>query len=111
MIWTRKTLALLAAVAFLAVLNLLPGSSARRQSLPTLPALEPARLTRVELARAGQDAIILGRSEGDAAWQVEGPYQAMADAEAVDLLLSTFQKPLVLDARLDEGNLESYGVD
>ncbi len=70
-----------------------------------LPAFDPARVATVRLAR-GDDAWTLTRSGDD--WHLPGSIDA--DAERVGVLLAGLARGVPLDAQVDRGNYEDYGL-
>lgn len=110
MFLTRKTWILGAFMVLLGLLNLIPSGGSVESELPALPAVASDAVSRIEINRATKDKVILSRGEGGD-WVVAAPFEAPADAVVIRRLLKRFKDPLVMDARLDEGNLEEYGLD
>lgn len=111
MMLTRKSLILLGVVALLTLLNFIPVGGELDQQLPALPEIARSQVTRIEITQGQVDKVILeGRFEEG--FQVIAPFQAEADQMSVRPLLNLFTKgPVPMDLRVDEGNLETYGVD
>lgn len=106
---SRTTTVLLALAALLAALLLLPTSEhAGQADLPTIVAVDPATVTRIQLVRAGQTTVI---EREDERWYLRQPLQAEADASSLRALVQTFSKDVPIDLRIDEGNLEDYQLD
>ncbi len=106
---SRTTQALLAVAAALILLLVLPGNHRHSQDqLPDLPAVEADAVTRIQIVRAGQSTVL--EREGER-WFLRQPLQAEADASTIRTLLRGFREPIPLDLRIDEGNLEAYGLD
>ena len=105
---TPRSRAYLLAFAVAVGLNLLPTGGADVHTLPSPPALAPDSVTRIEIARAARDKVVLERTaEG---WEIT-PLEAAADEEIIERVLAVFADGLALEARLDQGNLEDYRLD
>ncbi len=106
---SRTTIALLAVATLLAVLLLIPSQQhAGQTDLPTISAIDPDTVTRIELVKAGQTTVI--ERDGDR-WYLRQPLQAEADASSLRSLVQTFSKDVPIDLRIDQGELEAYGLD
>ncbi|MCK6522018.1 DUF4340 domain-containing protein [Myxococcota bacterium] len=109
--FTRKTLLLFGVAAALGLATLAPtGGVDPSADLPTLAGVDRDAVTRVEITQGQlEKVVILGSlKEG---WRVTQPYDAPADAMLLRTLLNQLREPVVMDVRLDEGNLETYGLD
>lgn len=118
---TQKT-ALLAAVAgALLALNLVDSGTGARlaDQLPTIEALPRDEVTRIEISTAVNKVVMEsaavegadGVGETKRTWTLAAPIQGEADQVAVRTLLNNFRKDVTLDVKVDEGNLEDYGLD
>ena len=110
MYFTKKTWILGFFMALLVLLNLIPSGGNDAAELPALPALAAASVDRIEIARATKEKVILRRDD-DGKWVVTAPFEAPADEPGLRRLLNLYKDGVVMDARLDEGNLEQYGLD
>ena len=116
---TQKTIALLVVfLAFLALNFVDVGTGYRlSEQLPTLPALDRKTVDRIELSSATSKIILAGSDEDSTfgatmkVWRLRAPIEGDADQIAVRTLLSQFRKEIPLDAKVDAGNLEEYGLD
>ncbi len=112
----RKTWLLLAIAAVLAVLNLIGNAAPVAASLPSLAAVAPDMVTRVRIYSPIEEVILTrtasepGRPENDK-WRITSPLDFAADAAQVRSLLRVFGPGVPMEARVDVGNLEDYGVD
>ncbi|MEL6341784.1 MAG: DUF4340 domain-containing protein [Myxococcota bacterium] len=108
---TQKSVLLLIVAALLLVLNLVDQGNdfSIGEELPALAAVaQTAR--RLEISTATQK-VILQRDAADAPWQVTAPFEAKADQARVDRVLAAFVEAVPMDVRIDQGNLEEYGLD
>jgi len=111
-----KTWALLALTALLLLLNFTDSGSGERLAaeLPVIPAIDKTEATRVEISSA-IEKVILERSpaEGDdpGRWGLTAPAEGDADQILVRSLLNQFRKEASVDIKVDEGNLDEYGLD
>jgi hypothetical protein len=111
MVITPKTWKLLAVAIAALVLNLLPaGARFEAADLPTMTAVATDSVQRLEIARATVDKIVLERGD-DGAWSVVAPFVAPADEGILRQVLKLYRDGLPMDALVDEGNLEEYGLD
>ena len=110
MILTRKTLMLAGGAAALFGLNFLDSGNtySTDDALPGLPAMPADSITRMEVSSASAKTILV---QEDGLWQVTAPFEAKADQALIGGLLSTFRKETTADVRVDQGNLEDYGLD
>ncbi len=114
---TRRSLALLALAALLAVLNLWGGGGpAAVEALPVLPAavadtvavlqvstpIEKLRIERVSMEKG---------APGFDRWRIVTPLDFPADTAQIQAVIATFAGGLPMDAFVDGGNHEDYGVD
>ena len=114
---TRRSLVLLAVAALLAVLNVWDaGPAPTAAALPSVPAAATDTVvaiqisTPIEKLRVERGATEKG-APGFDAWNIVTPLQYPADSAQVRTLLKTFADPLPMDAFVDSGNHEDYGVD
>lgn len=114
----QKTMALAVVAALFAGLNLIDRGSAERLSdqLPVLSAVPRSEATRIELSTATNKVVLEAISEvsreGEMAiWHLVAPIEGDADQIAVRTLLNQFRKDVPLDAKVDAGNLDAYGLD
>ena len=111
-----KTLGLAAACLVLFLLNLLPTSEASWQALPSLPAVDLAQVSRVEVSNAIEKLRIERLSVDPASpdhgrWRMTEPAIVEVDAAQVLALVKLYASGVRMDARVDEGDYETYGVD
>ncbi len=116
---TTRT-AVLAAVALgLGALNLIDRGTSERlvEQLPVIPSVPRDDVVRIELSSA-VEKVVLERIEEDTVdkvgvgvWHVRSPLEGDADPIAVRTLLNNFRKDIPLDAKVDAGNLDEYGLD
>ena len=116
-----KTWGLLALAVVLLLLNVVDQGSGERLAaqLPSLAALEREQATRIEVSSA-TEKVILEREETPEAvaelgpWVTgssRGPFKGEADQMLVRSIVSQFRKEVPIDVKVDEGNLEDYGLD
>ncbi len=116
--FTRKTVWLAGVALVLLALNLVDrGNRARVESaLPTLPAVDREAVTRIEVSNAVTKVVLekFDETAGDkkqSVWHITAPIEADADQIAIKELLKVFRKETPMDARVDRGNLDDYGLD
>lgn len=117
----RKTLLLAVVALALLGLNFIDRGSGSRlaEQLPAIEALPRDEVTRIELSSAVQKIVLEGElieaadgaGEDKRFWRVVAPIEGDADQIAVRTLLNNFRKDVPLDVKVDEGNLEEYGLD
>ncbi len=114
---TRRSVVLLAMVALLAVLNVWSaGAPPVIEALPSLPAV-PADSVAVVQISTPIEKLRLERVSTDASspdfgkWRIVTPLDFPADAAQLQAVLATFAEGLPMDALVDGGNHEDYGVD
>jgi hypothetical protein len=106
---SRTTRILLAAVLALGALLAVPTRrNTGQEDLPSLAAVNLEDVTRIVLTRAGQPTVM--EKEEDR-WFLRQPLQAAADTASIRSLIRGFTKPVPMDLRVDEGNLEDYQLD
>jgi len=110
MFLTKKTWILGLFMLLLGLMNVIPSGGGDVAELPALPMVAPAAVSRIEIARATKEKVILNRDE-DGIWMMTAPFEAPADEPGLNRLLSLFEDGVTMDARLDDGNLETYGLD
>ncbi len=112
----RKTWILAAIAAVLVVLNLVGTAAPVATSLPSLPAVAPDTVDRVRVYSPIEEILLTrtaseaGRPENDK-WRITSPLDFPADAAQVRSLLRVFGPGVPMEAKVDAGNLEDYGVD
>ncbi len=79
-------------------------------ALPMLPAVVAETVTRVTIGDQ-INSLVLERSGPDAPWQLVAPLQYAADDAVVLGFVKALGAGIPMDVRVDEGNLEAYGVD
>lgn len=113
---TPKTLVLLAISVLLAALNLAGGRTVAQEALPVLPTVAPDRVTRVEISTPVQK-LTMERLSADKTspdhgrWRIVTPLEFPADAAQIRSVLREFGPGVPMEAQVDEGNLEDYGLD
>lgn len=116
----RKTMALALLALLLLVVNLVDGGSTGRLAAdrPVLPAVDRDTAARIEIASAIEKVVLTGTPTGNVgvgedkvAWALSGPITGDADPISVRNLLAIFRKETPLDAQVDTGNLDTYGLD
>ncbi|MEC7947405.1 MAG: hypothetical protein VX265_07525, partial [Myxococcota bacterium] len=118
---TRKTALLAATAVALLGLNLVDSGTGARlaEALPTIEALPRDEVTRIEISTAVNTVVLAsdvaeGASGEDVegrVWRLAAPIEGEADQMAVRALLNNFRKDVTLDVKVDEGNLDEYGLD
>ena len=114
-----KTMWLSVVAAGLLLANLVDRGSAERLSaaLPVVEAIPRDEVSRIEISTAVQTTVLeVAEMEEatvleDRQWRLVAPIKGDADQVAVRSLLNNFRKDLTLDVKIDEGNLEEYGLD
>jgi Domain of unknown function (DUF4340) len=116
-----KTLALAALALVLGLLNLLDRGTGQRvaDELPRLPALEREQVQRIEISTALEKVVLERESGGgdkaldggEGRWRLRAPSEGEADQVGVRTLLNQFRKETPIDVRVDQGELEKYGLD
>lgn len=112
-----KNRVLLAVAAVLLALNLVGGGAgSAREDLPSLPAVAPRDVTRIRISNPVESLTLIrtatGKDEQDPdTWRIAEPLDFPADASQVRTLLRAFGPGVEMEARIDEGNLEDYGLD
>lgn len=114
---TRRSVALLAVATLLVVLNLFGrGGTAVVDALPALPAVAPDSVmvvqisTPIERLRMERESTEKG-TPGFDRWRIVTPLDFPADTAQLRTVLDTFAAGLEMDAFVDGGNQEDYGVD
>lgn len=113
---TPRTWLLLVVALLLLAMNLadlLPADDP--DAMPALASVPADQATRIELSNS-VDKIVLVPGEPDPAggprpWRLVAPVEARADQQMVQALLSSFQQPATVDVAVDQGNLDSYGLE
>ena len=105
---TPRTVGLLLLTALLLVINAIDLRAPTAVSdVPVLPAVVREAVTRIELSGA-EDKLTLRQADGR--WKITAPYKADADPLAVRALLTSFRKEIAVDALVDTGNDDKYGL-
>lgn len=78
--------------------------------LPALPAVPADEVRRVTIGDQ-INQLTLERASAEAPWQLVAPLQYPADAQVVGAFVKALGAGIPMDVRVDEGNLEAYGVD
>ena len=106
----RQTRWLLAGVVVLGITDAAVHTAERAETaaLPALPGFDPALVDRITLGRADAPVVLARAGEG---WSLVAPASAPADPLLVDQLLEGIASGVQLEARVDEGDLERYGLD
>lgn len=109
---TQKSLVLLAAALGLAVLVVLD-QRPRVEVRPELPALPTVAADDVVRITIGDQINLLAveRPSKDEPWRLVAPLQYPADEPLVEAFVKALGGGVVMDTKVDEGNLEAYGVD
>jgi hypothetical protein len=115
---TQKTTALFVVFLVFLALNFVDVGTGQRisEQLPTLQALDRKTVDRIELSSATWKIVMEGVDEETTSkpvkvWHLVAPIEGDADQIAVRTLVSQFRKEIPLDAKVDAGNLEDYGLD
>jgi hypothetical protein len=116
----RKTLALALLALLLLLINLVDAGTTGRLAAdrPVLAAVDRDTASRIEIASALEKVVLQGTPTGKqgvgedkVAWALAGPITGDADPISVRNLLAVFRKETPLDARVDTGNFDTYGLD
>jgi len=115
---TQKTIALFVVFLVFVGLNFIDVGTGQRisEQLPTLAALDRKTVDRIELTSAHEKVVLEGIMEESGSkpvmvWHLKAPIEGDADQIAVRTLVSQFRKEIPLDAKVDAGNVEDYGLD
>lgn len=113
---TPKTLALLVLAVVLAAFNLVGRGAGEVETLPELPAAPPDSVHRIEVSTPVQKLTLerVSRERGIPdfeRWRIVQPLEFPADAAQIRSLLRTFGQGVAMEAKVDEGNLDQYGLD
>ena len=118
---TSKTLFLAFVALLLLGLNLLDRGTGERivEQLPAIAAVPRESVSRIELSSAIEKIVlqrvigegIKGALDGEGRWKLSAPIEGDADQVAVRSLLNNFRKAAPVDVRVDQKNLEEYGLD
>lgn len=114
---TRRSVFFLVIAFVLAVLNLLDlRGGTVEEKLPSLPGVVPETVavvqisTPIEKLRMERVSTVKGHPQFDQ-WRLVTPLQFPADGAQIRTILRVFAAGLPMDAFVDEGNHEDYGVD
>ncbi len=106
---TQKSRMLLVVAGLLLALNLLFGRpSSNLSESPRIQAVTREAVTRIEISGA-EDKLVIRPEAGR--WRVTAPYQAEADQQAVQNILTSFRKEVPVDVQVDRGNEDRYGLE
>jgi len=107
---TRKSLAMLGVAGVLAGLNAfdLGEAVAEGEPLPTLPAVSADAATKITI---GDQINMLTLQRDGSDWRLVAPLDYPADDKLVKEFLKQVGGGITMDVKLDDGNLEAYGVD
>jgi len=123
---SSRTWLLLVVALVLLLANVLDLGAGRQQAeqLPSLVALDAAKVSRIELSDAVTKVVLVPRdpaagatlsdaapSQAAGGWRLLAPVQAPADEPTVRAVLSAFHTAVPVDVRVDQGNLETYGLE
>lgn len=112
-----KNRVLLVIAALLAVLVAFGGpGEATHEALPSLPPVTPDDVTRIHIgnpvARVALARTAKGEDEQDPdTWRITDPLDYPADAAAIRSLLRAFGAGVRMEAEVDRGHHEEYGLD
>ena len=76
--------------------------------LPGIAAIKPNEAGKLTFTQ-GDQRLVLERQDGQ--WMLTAPFQYRADEQSVHGLLAGLKDGIPFDVRVDEGNLERYGLD
>ncbi|MFN7146435.1 MAG: hypothetical protein ACK4YP_21860, partial [Myxococcota bacterium] len=114
---TRRSLALLLVAVLLVVLNLWGARDGGTvEALPEVPAVAPDTVAVLQVSTPIEKLRIERASTDETSpdfqrWRIVTPLQFPADAAQIETVLATFADGLPMDAFVDGGNHEDYGVD
>ncbi|NOY27813.1 MAG: DUF4340 domain-containing protein, partial [Oligoflexia bacterium] len=121
---TSKTWLLLVVAVLLLLANVLKlGGGPTADLLPTIVALRPQQITRIELSNSVRKVVLVPQDDAAVAatvdsadpqersWRLLAPIQAAADQQMIRSLLAAFRQDVPIDVRVDQGNLEDYGLN
>ncbi len=113
---TRRSVAMLAVAAMLVLLNVVRPAVPLADRLPELPLAIPEQIVRMQISTPIERLTIqrLSNEKGTLGfdrWSIVTPLEFPADAAQVRTVLRTFGLGLPMEAFVDEGNHEDYGVD
>ncbi len=116
---TQKTIVLFVAFVVLVAMNFVDVGTGYRLSeqLPALSSLDRKAVDRIELSSATWKIVLEGIDEDTDSekptkvWRLRAPIEGDADQIAVRTLVAQFRKEIPLDAKVDAGNLDQYGLD
>jgi hypothetical protein len=112
MILATKSKVLLALVALFALLVGLDLRAvvAPPPALPVLPAVKVDEATKITIGDQ-IDVLTLQRASPGEPWRIVAPLDYPAEEEMVRDFVKELGRGIAMDARVDAGNLDSYGVD
>lgn len=106
---SARTWALVALTLILLLANLWVRRPPEGDSTPTIAAVPVEQARRIELSDSVEKIVLERVAEGG--WRLVSPVTAPADQPTVDALLEVFAEPLSMDVLVDEGNLDTYGLE
>ncbi len=111
--FTSKSLGLLFVAVVLAALVGLdrrPVAEVEERGLPSLPVVAVDDVVRIVIGDQ-INQLTLEREGKDAPWRLVSPLQYAADEQVVGAFVRALAAGVPMDTQVDEGNLETYGVD
>lgn len=105
--WTLNLILAALIVVLGAFIYFKPG--ARPADTAFVTTLTPPTVTRVQILRSGQEAIIL--QKGDKGWEIHTPVRARANTFNVEGLLRVVAAPTTFQTPVDPAALATYGLD
>jgi len=107
---TKKSLVLAGVAVLMGALTLVEPGGPANEVLPVLSGVERESVTRIEIT-TGQIKKTVISGTWDEGYSVLQPYEGPADFMSLRPVMNAFVDPIAMDLRVDEGDLESYGVD
>jgi hypothetical protein len=107
----RRSMQLVALLAGLVVVDVVAHVTAVDPAAAVLPALPEFDVLAVQALRLsmGDDRVTLDRVGPDN-WRMSAPFEAEADRAAIVGILQALRGGVPMDVRVDEGSLETYGL-
>jgi hypothetical protein len=107
---TTKTRSLLILTLCLSALWFFgPQGGVQLVELPRIEAFKDSSVERVEITVGAAAKVALVR-EGEDDWRIEQPLTGIADALAIDSVLSVFRKGIAMDVLVDSEEVKTYGL-
>ena len=107
---TKKSLALAGVALLMGALTFVEPGGPSVDVLPVLDGVAREDVTRIEITK-GQIQKVVISGDWDEGYAVVQPYEGPADFMSLRPVLNAFVDPIAMDLRVEEGNLEDYGVD